>query len=303
MVAPVVADSQATYTPGISERRGTESRFYHGDIKNFVEQTDSSGQIVSSQQYDAFGNPVSSTGTWQGPFAYGGRFGYQSDSDTSLSLLGHRYYDPTTGRFLSRDPIGDGRNWYAYVANNPVRFADPTGLSMRPLSPKERQEVAGAIDIVDRNGYHDAATELRNLLNLGLIYVDPDLDADAQYDHNVYKHNDIRLNPSVIPDAGAREYRIRYGSERLFRNRIWLASVLYHEYIHGEQLYLYKLFERTAVGVFGGPNRAERGAWGEQRDFLKAYLDKNVDRLSTTRRGMLEELVERASNEYRNEGG
>ncbi|RMG24647.1 MAG: hypothetical protein D6724_05625 [Armatimonadetes bacterium] len=62
-------------------------------------------------------------------------------------------------------------------------------------------------------------------------------------------------------------------------------------------------FERVAVGVLGGPNRAERGAWGEQRDFLKAYLDKNVDRLSTTRRGMLEELVERASNEYRNEGG
>ncbi|RMG25354.1 MAG: hypothetical protein D6724_04280, partial [Armatimonadetes bacterium] len=90
VVAPVIADSGATYTPGVSERRGSASRFYHGDIKNFVEQTDSSGQIVSSQQYDAFGNPVSSTGTWSGPFAYGGRFGYQSDSDTSLFLLGHR---------------------------------------------------------------------------------------------------------------------------------------------------------------------------------------------------------------------
>ncbi len=130
VVAPVVADSQAVYTPGISERRGSASRFYHGDIKNFVEQTDSSGQIVSSQQYDAFGNLVSSTGTWSGPFAYGGRFGYQSDSDTSLSLLGHRYYDPTTGRFLTRDPIGDGRNWYVYVANNPIGLADPTGLQV-----------------------------------------------------------------------------------------------------------------------------------------------------------------------------
>ncbi len=128
VVAPVVADSGAVYTPGISERRGSASRFYHGDIKNFVEQTDSSGQIVSSQQYDAFGNPVSSTGTWSGPFAYGGRFGYQFDSDTSLSLLGHRYYDPTTGRFLTRDPIGDGRNWYGYCGNNPVTFADPLGL-------------------------------------------------------------------------------------------------------------------------------------------------------------------------------
>ncbi len=43
VVAPVAADSQAVYTPGICERRGSDSRFYHGDIKNFVEQTDSSG--------------------------------------------------------------------------------------------------------------------------------------------------------------------------------------------------------------------------------------------------------------------
>jgi RHS repeat-associated protein len=128
VVAPVVADSGAVYTPGISERRGGGSRFYHGDIKNFVEQTDSSGQVVSSQQYDAFGNPVSATGSWSGPFAYGGRFGYQRDSDTSLSLLGHRYYDPSTGRFLTRDPIGDGRNWYVYCDGTPVSFADPEGL-------------------------------------------------------------------------------------------------------------------------------------------------------------------------------
>ncbi|MER3466934.1 MAG: hypothetical protein C4340_07635, partial [Armatimonadota bacterium] len=47
VVAPVVSVSgaeSATFTPGISERRGATSRFHHGDIKNFVEQTDSSGQ-------------------------------------------------------------------------------------------------------------------------------------------------------------------------------------------------------------------------------------------------------------------
>jgi len=132
VVAPVVSVSgaeSATFTPGISERRGTDSRFYHGDIKNFVEQTDSSGQIVSSRQYDAFGNVVSSGGgTWNGPFAYGGRFGYQSDGDYGLHLLGHRYYDSTTGRFLSRDPIKDGRNWYVYTDNSPLSYADPLGL-------------------------------------------------------------------------------------------------------------------------------------------------------------------------------
>ena len=37
-------------------------------------------------------------------------------------------YDPAAGRFLSRDPIRDGRNRYAYCGNDPVNAADPTGL-------------------------------------------------------------------------------------------------------------------------------------------------------------------------------
>lgn len=87
--------------------------------------------ISASKQYDAFGNVVSSSGTFNGPFSYGGKFGYQSDSDTSYQLLGHRYYDPSTGRFLTSDPIGDGENWYAYARSNPISNADPSGLKPR----------------------------------------------------------------------------------------------------------------------------------------------------------------------------
>jgi lysozyme len=39
-----------------------------------------------------------------------------------------RWYDPTTGRFISEDPVLDGTLWYAYVNNNPMTFVDPTGL-------------------------------------------------------------------------------------------------------------------------------------------------------------------------------
>ena len=42
--------------------------------------------------------------------------------------LGHRYYDASVGRFLSRDPIQDGYNWYAYCNNDPVNGVDPEGL-------------------------------------------------------------------------------------------------------------------------------------------------------------------------------
>jgi RHS repeat-associated protein len=101
--------------------------------------------MASTRQYDAFGQVVGSTGTWSGPFGHAGGFGYQEDN-TGLQLLGHRYYDPSTGRFLTRDPIKDGRNWYAYGAGDaaPVHGVDPDGLSWkdilyRLLPPKIRK--------------------------------------------------------------------------------------------------------------------------------------------------------------------
>jgi RHS repeat-associated protein len=100
----------------------------HGGWKSFEAQTGPTGTVTGTRQFDAFGAQVASTGSWQGALAHGGGYGYQSD-DTGLQLLGHRYYDPSTGRFLTRDPIKDGPNWYAYCLNDPVNHTDPTGLS------------------------------------------------------------------------------------------------------------------------------------------------------------------------------
>lgn len=69
------------------------------------------------------------------PFAYNGGSGYQSDPDTGLMLLGHRYYDPTIGRFLSRDPAGGGENWYAYCDNDPINGSAPSGLDSFARNP------------------------------------------------------------------------------------------------------------------------------------------------------------------------
>jgi len=43
-----------------------------------------------------------------------------------------RYYNPSTGRWLSEDPIGirkSNTHLYKYTLNNPMRFIDPLGLS------------------------------------------------------------------------------------------------------------------------------------------------------------------------------
>ncbi|WCJ58365.1 M35 family metallo-endopeptidase [Fontisphaera persica] len=52
------------------------------------------------------------------------------DWETGLSYYGHRYYSPTAGRWLSRDPMGErgGVNLYGYCHQNPVNVFDALGL-------------------------------------------------------------------------------------------------------------------------------------------------------------------------------
>lgn len=62
-----------------------------------------------------------------------GLLGQVEDTDTGLTYLNARYYDPELLRFLSPDPLmdpGDPRTLdaYRYAENNPVAFTDATGL-------------------------------------------------------------------------------------------------------------------------------------------------------------------------------
>lgn len=63
VTSPLLADGAATYTPGISERRGTASTYQLDGLKNTFAQSNASGGHVSSRNYDAFGAVTSSSGT------------------------------------------------------------------------------------------------------------------------------------------------------------------------------------------------------------------------------------------------
>ncbi len=174
VTAPVLSDGTADFTPS-GEKRGSVKTTYHSALKNSDIQTDSSGAVSASVQFDAFGNVLSGSGTWKGQFGYAGKFGYQQDPDTGLKLLGHRYYDSDTGRFLTRDPAQDGRNWYSYCRNNPVDYIDAEGLKPRKLTASERRVVQRAIDQI-RLIDEAAADKLQEMLNAGLILIDPELE-------------------------------------------------------------------------------------------------------------------------------
>ena len=77
--------------------------------------------------YTGFGGGIAAAGITT-PFGFGGANGCQTEADTGLVLMGHRYYDSRIGRFLTQDPAKDGANWYSYCGNNPTNRNDPLGL-------------------------------------------------------------------------------------------------------------------------------------------------------------------------------
>lgn len=54
--------------------------------------------------------------------------GLQTDTDTGLIYMRHRYYNPLIKQFMSEDPAQAGLNWYQYAGNDPVNRWDPSGL-------------------------------------------------------------------------------------------------------------------------------------------------------------------------------
>ena len=66
-------------------------------------------------------------GDLRSDFEYAGMY-YHEASGLNLTL--YRAYNPTLGRWLSRDPSMEqsGLNFYCYVGNNSINFYDPSGL-------------------------------------------------------------------------------------------------------------------------------------------------------------------------------
>ncbi|ODA69112.1 polymorphic toxin-type HINT domain-containing protein [Streptomyces sp. AVP053U2] len=70
---------------------------------------------------------------WPGTKGFVG--GTDDTRTTGLTHLGAREYDPSTGRFISVDPLLEidkpqTLNGYTYAAQNPLAFSDPTGLGL-----------------------------------------------------------------------------------------------------------------------------------------------------------------------------
>jgi len=101
----------------------------HGNI-TFL--TDAAGTVTDSYDYDAFGNIAAMTGSTTNWRLFGGE---EIDPDLGLINLRARQYRPTTGRFLTIDPVVGAPaspisfNRYLYASADPVNLTDPLGLA------------------------------------------------------------------------------------------------------------------------------------------------------------------------------
>jgi RHS repeat-associated protein len=129
---------QRTYTYGsqrISQNQvvnGTWTASFYGydGFGNVRQLMDKTGAVTDSYEYDAWGNTINSAGTTPNNYLYRGE---QYDSDLGFYYLRARYFNPLTGRFLSRDSQeGSTRtpaslHRYMYANGDPVNGRDPSG--------------------------------------------------------------------------------------------------------------------------------------------------------------------------------
>ncbi len=113
----------------LSMLRSGATSYYEGDaLDSTTSLSGSSGTLTNTYNYDSYGKRTASSGTTVNPYRYAGR---EFDTETGVYYNRARYYDESTGRFLSEDPVEfiGGTNFYRYANNNPAIFVDPSGLA------------------------------------------------------------------------------------------------------------------------------------------------------------------------------
>ncbi|KAK4161605.1 virulence plasmid 65kDa B protein-domain-containing protein [Cladorrhinum sp. PSN259] len=142
-------------------------------------EVDAAGQLVSYEEYSPWGHSVllACRSDIEAPSAY--RYAsYRRDGETGLCLAGARYYAPWLGRWTAPDPLGtaDGMNVFAYVADDPVNWTDPTGTMREGVSVE-------MTDVRSRDGAgleHQAEVEAQANQDDVVIDIAPDAEDEAQ---------------------------------------------------------------------------------------------------------------------------
>lgn len=206
----VIATNTFTSQGLVSRRVSSVSVLYVFDPEgNVAQRTDSSASVLSDHLFNVHGTSLNTTLTE--PFGYRAKFGYYTDNETNLQLLTNRYYDPATGRFLTRDPIGyaGGINLYSYVRNNTTNSIDPIGLDPASLALPALGTLAGEGAIA--GGAAGIAAPAAAAAAVGVtsfIMFYPVGEWTAEQPWNPFTHPSIPIPPPICMADGKREPRV-----------------------------------------------------------------------------------------------
>ena len=138
-----LSDAEIT---SLSNNQAGRYEYHHiNALGSNIVLTDDAKNVLVRYEYDVFGAVRSETGTSDNVRKFTDK---EWESDVKLYYFAARYYAPYIGRFVSRDPAGDGVNWYIYTENNPLKYIDPSGMIL--LTPT----VASGIGYFERTSVY-----------------------------------------------------------------------------------------------------------------------------------------------------
>ncbi len=106
---------------------GAPLYYHHDQLGSTRALTNQSGHVAVSYAYTPYGVSIASSTSVVNPFGFADSY---TDPQSGFVYLINRWYDPSTGQFLSVDPLVDATGQaYSYAGDDPVNLIDPTGLS------------------------------------------------------------------------------------------------------------------------------------------------------------------------------
>ena len=167
------ADSARTYYHDASDEMGSTTHI-----------VDEAGAVQNRYEYDAWGNITAQEEAVPNRFKFTGQ---QLDPITQQYYLRARFYNPVVARFTQEDTYrGDGLNLYAYCANNPVFYADPTGNA---CEQKDVLGQSGSTALVPYDPHFASEQRMR--------------DGDIYYDANTNRWRDTENGKFVATPTSA----------------------------------------------------------------------------------------------------
>lgn len=239
--------------------------------------TDDEGLILETYQYTPFGTLLSTPTLPQSRFL-SGHFGCQWDEATELYYMHARYYDATTGRFLTQDVVPGGltspisQNRYTYCQNDPIALIDPTGLTPENTGSPLRDS-GPQVMFIDLNA-DPCALDDNNHSHPEVIYI------NQNYDYCILVMRDLSGNLSMFIDTPAGSVRVYVGYKDLKTGKVTYHSISHIiRQLEGsiQDLHENSPLKRAIKGVIEGLKALNTGVEGlRSGDLVKAIEQSNL---------------------------